>query len=382
MTDIVKLSELKLLAKRYARANRIALHEALDLVAGQLNFGHWNGLITASKSKWSATAEDLAKVEDFLAKTQLPLEFRQANSQLLEQRFKSQCDAESGEIEGHCYRLSDAFGDVLMSGEGWSIHIPEAPHSAPSVETAGGLASTAPVHSRSFLQKALRIANARSEKVRAGISTDWPRRSSRPDLRGRVRHPLYGGKSHEWFCLHCRGMISGSQLAENLWHCPGCGSAPIDIFIVPFWLHEDAEKPAKVEVKNLPAGSEEEIEVVDRTLTFELDEAKIALLIRSALVEDASNANERLGALFANILVDEENDVWLLLDEDLWPEDKEPVQAFAVAELLGISVEVSMTAMTAPFAWPGLGKLTSSTKDYVQLVQEAYAQHGRGGNHG
>jgi hypothetical protein len=41
-----------------------------------------------------------------------------------------------------------------------------------------------------------------------------------------------------------------------------------------------------------------------------------------------------------------------------------------------------MTAMTAPFAWPGLGKLTSSTKDYVQLVQEAYAQHGRGGNHG
>jgi hypothetical protein len=58
------------------------------------------------------------------------------------------------------------------------------------------------------------------------------------------------------------------------------------------------------------------------------------------------------------------------------------VQAFAVAELLGISVEVSMTAMTAPFAWPGLGKLTSSTKDYVQLVQEAYAQHGRGGNHG
>jgi uncharacterized protein YqeY len=73
---------------------------------------------------------------------------------------------------------------------------------------------------------------------------------------------------------------------------------------VPFWLHEDAEKPEKVEVKNLPAGSEAEIEVVDRTLTFELDEAKIALLIRSALVEDASNANERLGALFANILVD------------------------------------------------------------------------------
>lgn len=127
MTDIVKLSELKFLAKKCARANRIALHEALDLVAGQLNFGHWNGLITASKSKWSPTAEDLAKVEDFLAKTQLPLEFRQANSQVLEQRFKSQFNAENGEIEGHCYRLSDAFGDVLMSGEGWSIHIPEAP---------------------------------------------------------------------------------------------------------------------------------------------------------------------------------------------------------------------------------------------------------------
>ena len=93
---------------------------------------------------------------------------------------------------------------------------------------------------------------------------------------------------------------------------------------------------------------------------------------------DATNAIERLGALLAEISVDEENDVWIVFDEDFWPEDKDPVQALAVAELLGIEVELAITCMTTPFAWPGLGTLTSSTRDYTKMMLNAYARHEHG----
>ncbi|MCU0826932.1 MAG: hypothetical protein MUE52_05890 [Tabrizicola sp.] len=105
---------------------------------------------------------------------------------------------------------------------------------------------------------------------------------------------------------------------------------------------------------------------------FELDQKKTELLLRAALLDDAANIGERLGALLADINVDEEGDAWITLDEDLWPGEKDPEQAMSVAKLLGIELEVDATAMTFPFHWPGLAEHTSSTAEYVSILLDAY----------
>ena len=107
-----------------------------------------------------------------------------------------------------------------------------------------------------------------------------------------------------------------------------------------------------------------------------LNEDSISKLLRTALLEDAATPAERLGALIAEIYVDEDGDACIVLDEDLWPETKEPNEAMGVAELLGAELDLSVTCMTSPFAWPGLGHATTSTREYVRLLLEAYQEHG------
>lgn len=49
MTIRNEIDTLKTLAKRYARANRIAQHEALSAIAAALGFAHWTQLATKAK---------------------------------------------------------------------------------------------------------------------------------------------------------------------------------------------------------------------------------------------------------------------------------------------------------------------------------------------
>lgn len=375
MNNSNEIRKLKILAKRYARANRIALHQALDLVAVQLDFPHWNALMSASKTDWLPNPEDLAKIETFIRSTHPTFQIREVDPDTMNLRFEDIEQDEEGKIGDHAYQLMDALDDVYISGEGWNIRIPEAPYSVPIVEIAKHGSSSNPINNPEFLQEALHIAKERSQQIRARISTDWPRRSTKPDAEGKVRHPLGRGESNEWFCLHCNGEITGPQIADNLWHCPACGASPIDIFVTAFWLNENDEQPMPIDVAKVDESRGPKVEIVDTKLKLELNEINISLLIRSALIEDATNTSERLGALLADITVDEDNDVWIVFDEDLWPDDKELVQALAVAELLGVELDLAMTWGTIPFAWPGLGKLTSSTLDYSQMLLDAYAQH-------
>jgi hypothetical protein len=78
----------------------------------------------------------------------------------------------------------------------------------------------------------------------------------------------------------------------------------------------------------------------------------------------------------AEIYVDEDNDACIVLDEDLWPENKEPKEVQAVAAILGAELELNTTCMTFPFAWPGLGHVTSSTREYTRMMLDAYREHG------
>ncbi|MCF3592906.1 hypothetical protein LZG00_02720 [Rhodobacteraceae bacterium LMO-12] len=375
MTKKNQIDTLKTLAKRYARANRIAQHEALNAIAAELDCAHWAQLATKAKQGWLPSAEQMAQAEAFVRQNHS--DAGEAGSVLSKSLARPVNEPiRQGKIGDHDYCVYESFGDIRVEGDGWRILVGEAQFSQPIVEIEGPHADTSPVRKRDFLDVALVIADEEAAKVRAGISSDWPRRSTKPDADGAVRHPLYDKKSAEWYCLHCDGKITGAQLAENLWHCPGCGASPIDIFSEPGWLDGSDVEPKSVELVAGRQRAEPKINVVDSRPTLTLDEENITLLLRTALLEDAATPAERIGALLAEIYVDDEGDACIVLDEDLWPEMKEPEAAMAVAEMLGAELELNMTCMTFPFAWPGLGHATTNTREYVQMLLDAHDEHG------
>ncbi|SFA86612.1 hypothetical protein SAMN05421688_1298 [Poseidonocella pacifica] len=109
-------------------------------------------------------------------------------------------------------------------------------------------------------------------------------------------------------------------------------------------------------------------------LTMDMDAKKAELLLRAALLDDASNVEERFAALSAEINVDDDGDAWIALDMDLWPEDKEAREAEAIAKMLWLEIDWSMTSGTFPFAWPGIGAHTDKTTAYFKMVLEAYGR--------
>lgn len=384
MTTKNEIHTLKTLAKRYARANRLPLHKALDQLAAHFEFPHWAALAGKTKQGWLPSDEQLASAEGLVRQSAPTFG---DNEMFIEQCMSRPIDEplRQSKIGDHEFSVFESFGDIRMEGDGWCIFIGEAQFAQPVVEIEKTQGSSCPVNDREFLDAALRIGDEEATKVRAGISTDWPRRSTKPDAEGTVVHPLHGDRSAEWFCLHCDGKITGAQLAENLWHCPACGASPIDIFVKPFWLEECDVKPEPVHVPASRQRPDPKIEVVDSRPTLRLNGDSISLLLRAALLEDATTPGERLGALLAEISVDDDNDVWIALDEDLWSEFKEPKEAMAVAELFGVELELAVTCMMCPFAWPDLGRVTTSTREYVQMLLDAYGEHGgvhRGGESG
>jgi len=374
MTEKSELRRLRTPAKRYARAHRLALHQALDIVAAQLSFSSWAKLVAASKKGWEVDDAAVAHVEAFTASALPPATLRSGDPVEMGCRLAALDEADHGMIGEIEYRLYDVLDDVVMSGEGWSIRLPEDSVAIPIVETYTAPGANCPVFDPEFLQTALKIARDRAGQVRARISTDWPRRSTKPDADGIVRHPLSGSESNIWFCYHCDGKITGAQIAQNLWHCPGCGASPLDIYDLAFWAEDKGRSLLPIKTGGANPLGEPALQIVDGRPKLDLTPDKIVLLVRAALAEDATNVSERMGALHAEIGVDDENDVWVVLDIDLWPEDKVPEQALAVAEVLGIEIDVACTQFTAPFAWPGLGEVAASTSDYTKMMLDAYAQ--------
>lgn len=375
MTKKNEIDTLKTLAKRYARANRIAQHEALNAIAVALDFPHWAQLAAKAKQGWLPNAEQLAKAEALVHQIHPGADDKE---NFIGKSFSRPVGEpiRQGKIGDHTYRLFEAFGDIRMEGDGWRILVGEAQFSQPLVEIEKPHADTSPVRQQDFLEAALVVADEEAAKVRAGIASDWPRRSTKPDAEGVVLHPLFGEKSAEWNCLHCDGKITGAQLAENLWHCPGCGASPIDIFSAPACLDGSDEEPKPVEHPASRQRPEPEVKVVDSRPTLTLNEDSISLLLRTALLEDAATPAERIGAQLAEIYVDDDGDACIVLDEDLWPDSKEPEAAIAVAVLLGAELDISVTCMTFPFAWPGLGHATTSTREYVRTLLEAHEEQG------
>lgn len=375
MTKKNEFNTLKTLAKRYARANRIAQHEALNMFATAMDFPHWAGLAAKAKQGWLPSVEQMEKAKALLDQSHSG---NGEEDSFIESSFSKPFDEpiRTGKIDDLTYQVYESLGDIRMEGDGWRILVGEALFSQPIVQIEHPHSDDSPVRKSDFLDAALVIVDEEAAKVRAGISSDWPRRSTKPDADGVVLHPLFGGKASTWFCLHCDGRITGAQLAENIWHCPTCGASPIDIFSAPASLDEVGAETKLAEQPRVQQRPTPIIEVVDSRPKLTLDENSISKLLRTALLEDAATPAERLGALIAEIYVDEDGDACIVLDEDLWPEAKEPEEAMAVAMLLGAELELSVTCMTFPFAWPGLGHATTNTREYVRLLLEAYQEHG------
>lgn len=227
MTDHDELQSIKIIAKRVARTKRIPHHAALNLVANELAHPHWRALIVAWEKGWRPDPVQFDTLQEKLTTDGLfappPVS-----------AVSSLTDEIAGSIDGHSYSISLDF-EVLMQGRGWAILVGQAPSEAPRIERTDRRIKTVPITDPDFVEKALAIANNAAEQLRARIAADWPRRSTKPDARGRTRHPLSSGEASEWHCLHCDGAFTGAQMAENMWHCPKCSATPIDIFAAPFW---------------------------------------------------------------------------------------------------------------------------------------------------
>lgn len=372
MKDEYRIQKLKTFAKRHARANRLAHSQSLDVVAKELGFTHWNTLIGARKAGWLPSDDELAKVEAFVSKSFHTK--RENGTDVILDPVDDMNQTEEAKIGEYSFRISNFLDDAVVYGEGWTVRIPEAPLAAPLVEIDEQYAETSPVKEPEFLKQVIDIAQAHSQKSRARMSTDWSRRSTKPDANGRVRHPLGNAVSDKWYCWDCDGKITGPQISRNLWHCPGCGANPLHIHPEPYGADDSETHP--VEIPEQGERLEPIILLVDTRLKLELNEENISMLIRCALLEEAANTNERLGAMLAQISLIDNELIYITFDEYLWPEGKEPTQALAVAELLGLEVEQEISLSTEPFAWPELGELTSSTHEYTKMLLGAYSEHG------
>lgn len=364
------MKRLKTLGKRYARATAMAHTEALNVLAAEMGFAHWKALTDATKEGWLPSDEDLSKASEFVRHAGVDTEATASNREF--QPFE-ELASEEGELCGHHFQIGEYLGDVVVSGLGWDLRIPEAPFKAPIVEIDERFAENSPIKEPAFLAKIIEIASERSRRIRTQMAVDWPRRSTKADLDGVARHPIGGEEASVWYCLSCDAQITGTQLAKNYWHCPNCGTHPLNIHIEPL---ENQVPRMLAETPNAAQRETPEVRVVEPRLTLHLNAETVTLLIRCALLEDATTVNERIGAMRAEISLIDGEEIWITLDKILWPEDKQPTSALAVAAKLGLGVEQELSWFTEPFAWPDLGNVTSKTAEFTATLLNAYEEHG------
>lgn len=226
MTSRNDLQSLRTIAKRIARALRIAHGKSLDLVAERLQQPHWRALTAAWEKGWRpqpAAVEALKYSEKSVDPDVMSIPILGIG----------QGTEEFGDIDGRPYTLSIDF-EVVIGGYGWCILLEHAPSKKPVIEVYDQDPNN-PIRNAEFKAKALAICSEAVKKLRSRISMDWPRRSTKPDKSGRVQHPFSKGVANEWYCLHCDHEAAGAEIANNMWHCPKCSASPIDIFIAPFW---------------------------------------------------------------------------------------------------------------------------------------------------
>lgn len=213
MTIRNELDILRSFAKRFARQHEVPHHNALDIIAMQYGHPHWTALMKAWDKGWCPA----------------PYEFIDINESSTTESDVwgvGNVKTTKGEIAGEPYTLEVGFTDVLIGGNGWGIHLGHAPSEPAGIET---YTNPSPLDDKAFFSQVMKITMEAADGVRAAIAQDWPPGSTKPAQDGTVVHPLFGGVSALWFCMHCDTRSTGSEMAANMWHCPKCSATPVDI---------------------------------------------------------------------------------------------------------------------------------------------------------
>ncbi|CAN7506880.1 hypothetical protein [Neorhizobium sp. LjRoot104] len=240
------LDTLKLIAKRLARAQQLPHIAALEIVACEAGKSNWRSLAEAYKQGWRPSPQKLESLKANIGTQSVPGARKNASPHGLgEGLVFSRCvpdhvepleaDEIHGELDGHTFYLVGSEYSVAFGSQGWEIELEQAPSAKPKVRRVGLRAKSATALDPVFIERATKLLTIRARRMHAEIASDWPRRSTQPDHKGRALHPLGRGLSAEWHCLHCDGTHDGNTMAKNLWHCPDCGASPIDIFREPFF---------------------------------------------------------------------------------------------------------------------------------------------------
>lgn len=220
MTDRNELDTLREFAKRFARKHQVPHYNALDIIAIQQGFPHWNALMKAWNQGWCPAPWDLIDINEPLVRES-------------PERGLGFIKTIKGDISGEPYSLEIGFDYVRMRGDGWAIYLDHAPSEPAKIEA---FRKPSPLDDKALLSHAMKIAMEAADEVREAIAQDWGPAAMQPDKEGRAKHPLFDGmRSAEWFCHHCDGKSSSAQMIENMWHCPKCSATPIDIHPSAWW---------------------------------------------------------------------------------------------------------------------------------------------------
>ncbi|MDS7594924.1 hypothetical protein [Agrobacterium tumefaciens] len=244
------LNTFRYTAKKIAKIRCIKHIEGLEIVAHALGKPHWRGLVEAYKQGWRPTPEQLANLPNLLSvyadtpaipNRDQSNDFTVFGDRLAFTRWvpddvkPMEADEIYGELDGHKFYLAGDEFEVAFGSQGWEISLDQAPSAKPELKRLGGRVKSVDALEPAFIENATQLLMIRARRMHAEVAADWPRRSTMPDKQGRALHPLGGGLSAEWHCLHCDGVHDGYAMAKNLWHCTKCGATPIDIFPEPFW---------------------------------------------------------------------------------------------------------------------------------------------------
>ena len=181
MTKSDNLKELKRAARKIARARRIKHVGALELVAQELGFPHWNALTKAEKGGWRPTENEITTSEALV---------------ISENPFVSIAhdpwsavgpDKFEGELLGHSYRVSTVTDDVRIWGRGWELTLPEPPLAPARFRVTDHRIKSNPIDDEGFRSAITEVASG------------WRR----------------------------------------LVHCPHCLASPLDIHTSRWWLGEE-----------------------------------------------------------------------------------------------------------------------------------------------
>ncbi|TWB07193.1 hypothetical protein [Bradyrhizobium stylosanthis] len=219
MTIRNELDTLRTFAKNLSRKHQIRHHDSLDIIAMQYGHPHWVALMKAWDKGWRPAPWELVDINE-CSVTESPT------------RSVGSVRTSEGVIASEPYTLKIGFDDVLISGNGWAIYLDHAPSKPAIIET---YTKPNPLDDKAFFSKVMKIAMEAADGVREAIAKDWGPASMQPDKDSSVKHPLFGGVSAEWFCMHCEACSTGAQMAANMWHCPKCSATPLDMHSTAWW---------------------------------------------------------------------------------------------------------------------------------------------------